>query len=97
MVPERAFTRWCIALSLLWVFANWPSTSGLGGFWLHAGFPFTFAWGAFGRFEHFDVRLLLADVLFGLLTVVGIAWLCARSRGHRSPPAEPGAAPDTAG
>jgi hypothetical protein len=84
---KRVFTRWCVALTALWVFANWPTASGLGGLWQHAGFSFVFAWGAFGRFEHFDFLLLLLDCLLGILVVVGVSWLCAWSRWY---PDEPG-------
>ena len=49
------------------------STSGLGGFWRHAGFPFTFAWGTVGQFDHFDIVLFLADFWLGLIVEFQIA------------------------
>lgn len=82
---RRVFACWCVALTLLWIFANWPTRSGLGGLWRHAGFPFTFAWGAFGQFEHFNSVLLILDILLGLIVAIGVAWICACSRGNGQP------------
>jgi hypothetical protein len=66
----KNLTRWCLALTAFWAFVNWPATSGLGGFWRHAGFPLVFAWGAFGRFEEFDVFSFVVDCLLGVIVVV---------------------------
>src|SRR5262249_28733109 len=86
VMRKRTFTRWCVALTTLWVFLSWPATSGIGGFWRHAGFPFVFAWGTFGRFEDFDIFLLLADFLLGVVAVIGLSWLCAWSRSKADDP-----------
>jgi hypothetical protein len=76
---KRVFTRWCIVLAALWVFANWPTGIGIAGLIKRVGFPLPFAWGV-GGFEHFDGIALLVDLIVGMAVVVGLPWLCAWSR-----------------
>jgi hypothetical protein len=77
---RQVFIGWTIALTVLWLFMNWPTTSGLGQFWAHAGFPLVFSWGTSGRFQNFDALALAVDVLLGMTVIVGLSWLCAWSR-----------------
>ncbi len=87
---NRVYTWWCAVLAVLWISLNLPSTSGLGGFFRHAGFPLSFAHGAFGRFEHFDGVALAVDGLLGVVVVFGIPWLCAWSRQRADKPEQGG-------
>ena len=82
MVPRwRAFVCWALALSAVWVFANWPRDGGsLKRFWRWAGFPWTFAFWDSGQLKWFDPMAFTADVALGVAAVVFVAGLCAWSR-----------------
>jgi hypothetical protein len=81
----RIFNRWCIVLTILWLFANWPTTVGLGGFYTTAGFPLAFAWGI-GGFQEFDATAFLVDFVGGVAVIVGLSWLCTWSRRNSDKP-----------
>ena len=88
---KRVFIDWSIAMTLLWIFLNWPSTSGLGGFFRHAGFPLIYAWGTDGDFQEFDFIALGVDMSVGIALVIGISWLCAWLRRKVANWRDPGA------
>jgi hypothetical protein len=77
---RQVFIRWSIGLAAVWLFANWPYSSGLANFFWQAGFPFEFVskWG--NRPTQFDESALLLDVALGVVVVFGLAGLCAWSR-----------------
>jgi hypothetical protein len=81
-------------MSALWVFANWPRDGGtLKPEWEWAGFPWTFASWDSGQLRWFDRVALAADIALGMAVAIGVALLCAWSRGRKSVLA-PGAAAD---
>lgn len=78
----RAFARWAVGLSAVWVALNLPHDLGslkrVFGEW--AGFPWPFAHWQHGRLEWLDPAALAGDAAVGLVAVTGVAGLCAWSR-----------------
>lgn len=76
----RLFVIWATALSALWLAANRPRDAGtLKPFWEWAGCPWTFATWEWGRLTRFDPVALAVD-LGVWVAMMGLAWVCARSR-----------------
>jgi hypothetical protein len=78
-MSKRVFIGWCIPLTALWIFANWPRTYGIAGCFSGAGFPLEFAWGI-GGFQNFDIIAFLVEIPGGVAAILGVSWLCAWSR-----------------
>jgi hypothetical protein len=78
---NRVFVYWAIALAAFWIFANWPYRYGLAGFFQQAGFPFVFWFRAAGWEPEFSGLALTGNVVIGAMIVMGVASLCAWSRG----------------
>jgi hypothetical protein len=81
------FQIWLAILTAAWVVANWPRAylGSLKSFLVCAGQPWQFAEWEHGRLNWFDLGALSADISFGVVGIVSIAWLCGWSRGKDAP------------
>jgi hypothetical protein len=75
---------WFAFFTALWLFAGSPIDHGRSGN-RSAGFPLRFAaWNA-GDLVEFQAWNLCFDIALGLLTLLGISWICVKSASTHRP------------